>query len=313
MAADVMNLDGATIAVTGATGFLGRYLVRALLLRRSRVIGVVRNPDRVPELARHGVELRKADLREPARLAEGFAGAEAVVSNAALFSLRNMSWKSHHGANITGTRNVFEAAAQAGVRRIVQVSSVAVYQGGTRAVREDHRQHTESSSRWPWRVYRISKALSEQLAWRLAAEHGVELTTVRPCGIYGAFDPNFIPMYRRLVEGRVYIKLLGTKCPLVYAGDVAEGIALCLERPVATGKAYNLTGDLEPLRHFVDAWPTAGGATGRVALPVPLPVRISAFYDNSSAKRDLGWTNRSYHDGLRDMFALEREGGDVAS
>jgi len=301
-----MNLDGATIAVTGATGFLGRYIVRVLLQRRSRVIGVVRNPDRVPELARQGVELRKADLRELARLAEGFAGAEAVVSNAALFSLSNMNWESHHGANVTGTRNVFEAAAQAGVRRMIQVSSVAVYQGRTRAVREDHLQHTETSRRWPWKVYRISKALSEQLAWRLAARHGIELTTVRPCGIYGAFDPNFIPMYRRLVEGRVYIKLLGVQCPLVYAGDVAEGIALCLERTVAIGKAYNLTGDLESLRHFVDAWPAAGGATGKVTMPLPLPVRLSAFYDNGSAKRDLGWVNRSYHEGLREMLALER-------
>lgn len=304
-----MNLDGATMAVTGATGFLGRYIVRALLQRRSRVIGVVRNPDRVPELAQRGIELRKADLREPARLAEGFAGAEAVISNAALFSLSNMNWESHHGANITGTRNVFAASAQAGVRRMIHVSSVSVYRGRTRAIREDHPQYTESSRRWPWKVYRISKALSEQLAWRLAARHGVELTTVRPCGIYGAFDPNFIPMYRRLVEGRVYIKLLGIKCPLVYAGDVAEGIALCLERAVSIGKAYNLTGDLKLLRHFVDAWPTAGGATGQVTLPFPLPVRFSAFFDNSSAKRDLGWANRSYHDGLREMFALEHTGG----
>lgn len=301
-----MTLEGATIAVTGATGFLGRYIVSTLRARGCRVVGVVRNPGRVPELASAGVELRKADLQEPERLAAGFAGADAIVSNAALFALSNMSWAAHHGANITGTRNVFEAAAAARVRRIVHVSSIAVYRGGGRGVREDHPQYSESSRRWPWRVYRISKALSERLAWRLAAEHGLELTTVRPCGIYGAFDPNFIPWYRRLVEGRVYIKLLGVKCSLVYAGDVAEGIARCLERPVAIGRSYNLCGDLDPLRHFVDAWPAAGGPTGKLMLPLPLPLRVAAFVDSSAARQDLGWSSRSYLEGLRDMFVLEQ-------
>src|SRR5688572_20821225 len=90
-----MDLAGATIAVTGATGFLGRYVVDVLLKRGARVVGVVRNPDRVPELARRGVELRKADLGNTAELAEGFRGARAVVSNAALFSIRNQKWEEH--------------------------------------------------------------------------------------------------------------------------------------------------------------------------------------------------------------------------
>ncbi len=302
-----MKLDGATIAVTGATGFLGRYIVTALLRRGSRVIGVVRNPERVPDLIGWGVELRTADLAEPHRLVEGFTGADAIVSNAALFSLRNASWKAHHGANIAGTRNVVEAAARAGVRRIVHVSSAGVYHGWSRApICERDRQLSATSRRYPWRVYRISKALSEQLAWRLAEEHGMALTTVRPCGIYGAFDPTFLSVYRRLVEGPLSFRVLGTRCPLVYAGDVAEGIALCLERPVAVGKAYNLTGDVDELRPFVEAWWAAGGSGGKVKLPLPLPVRLSPRYDSSNAKADLGWRNRSYLEGLKETFALER-------
>ena len=82
-----MNLRGATIAVTGATGFLGRYIVDALLGRGAHVIGVVRNPRKLPELLHKGVELRQADLAAPEHLKQAFAGAEAVVSNAALLSL----------------------------------------------------------------------------------------------------------------------------------------------------------------------------------------------------------------------------------
>ena len=122
-----MELRGATVAVTGATGFLGRYIVDALLGRGAHVIGVVRNPERVPGLAGRGVELRRADLAEGDRLAAGFAGAAAVVSNAALFSLRNARWDDHQRANVRGTANVFDAAVAAVVRRVVHVSSVAVY------------------------------------------------------------------------------------------------------------------------------------------------------------------------------------------
>src|SRR5712691_6318889 len=117
-----MELRGATVAVTGATGFLGRYLVDVLLGRGAHVVGVVRNPDRVPELARRGVELRRADLAERERLAAGFAGATAVVSNAALFALGNSRWDDHHRANIEGLRNVLAAVVDAGVRRVVHVS-----------------------------------------------------------------------------------------------------------------------------------------------------------------------------------------------
>ena len=301
-----MNLAGARIAVTGATGFLGRYIVDALLKRGCHVIGVVRNPGRVPGLAKKGVELRRADLTQVDRLTEGFSGADAVVSNAALFSLRNVRWEDHHQANITGTQNVFESMSRADVRRIVQVSSVAVYDGSTSGpLAESHTQHSEGSRRWPWTVYRISKALSEQAAWRLAGQLGLELTTVRPCGIYGAFDPNFTAAFRRLLGPWVSLAPRMARLPLVYAGDVADAIARCLERSASIGKAYNVTGDEEDIGAFLRAWFDAGGPSASVRLPFPLPFRLSPSFDNRRAKEELGWTNRPYIDALRETFALE--------
>src|SRR5262245_53119066 len=148
-----MDWRASTIAVTGATGFLGRYIVDTLLARGARVVGVVRNPDRVPALAARGVELRRADLAQPDRLLAGFHGIDAVDPNAALFSLRNTSWKAHLAANIEGTRNVIEAAAAAGVPRVVQISSVAVYRGRQQpCINEDHPQHSADSRRLPWTI-----------------------------------------------------------------------------------------------------------------------------------------------------------------
>ncbi len=298
-----MNLSGATVAVTGATGFLGRYLVDVLLGRGARVIGVVRNPARVPELATQGVELRQADLAEPARLTAGFMGADALVSNAALFSLRNRDWEAHHQANINGTRNVLTAAADAGVTRIVHVSSVAVYDGHQAPVTEEHPQLSLRSRRNLFNAYSISKAVSEQLAWRLATERGLALTTVRPCAIYGAFDPNFTTMFRYLAASPVTVMPAWTRLALVYGGDVAEAIARVLERTESTGRAYNVTGEDLSLWEFWRAW---NDALGRSAVAFPLPVPLSRTYDNGRAQGDLAWQNRPYVECLRETFAREQ-------
>jgi nucleoside-diphosphate-sugar epimerase len=299
-------LAGQRIAVTGATGFLGRYVVDVLLARGAHVVGVVRNPDKVPSLAARGVELRRADLAERDRLTAGFAGADAVVSNAALFSLRNTRWADHERANVAGTRNVFGALHDAGVRRVVHVSSVAVYGlfPGERHLDEDAPQLTHDAWRLPWRVYPVSKAVSEQEAWRLAGEHGLALTTVRPCTIYGAFDPNFMPVFRRLVSLPITVMPAGLRMSFVYAGDVAEGIALALEHPESAGRAYNLTGDGESAWDFARAWRDAGGASASVMLPLPLP--LHSRFDSTRAKRELGWRPRPLVDALRETFRLER-------
>lgn len=299
-----MNLKGKNIAVTGATGFLGRYIVETLQERGAHVIGVVRNPDKVPELKAQGVELRKADLAEKDRLAEAFRGTDAVVSNAALFNISNQKWEDHLKANIDGTRNVFEAVKDSGVNRVVHVSSVAVYSGHKKPVTEDHPQFTEKSRKSRLTVYPISKALSEQLAWKLAGTNSLELTTVRPSAIYGAFDTNFTPWIRRLMKLPVAPSPAGLIFPLVYAGDVAEAIARVLEKPdVSTGKAYNISGDRISMSEFLKAWKSAGGKSSWATIPVPVP--IDRYFEIERASHDLGWSNRSFTEGLRDTFARE--------
>jgi nucleoside-diphosphate-sugar epimerase len=299
-----MNLTGSRIAVTGATGFLGRYIVDVLLRRGAHVIGVVRNPERVPELPRRGVEMRRADLAEPDRLAHGFAGADAVVSNAALYSLRNHNWNDHQRTNIEGTRNVLQAVGEAGVRRVVHVSSVSIYGLLARGrITEDHPQLSEATRRTLFTVYPISKAVSEQQAWTLAREHGLDLTTVRPCAIYGAFDRNFTPVVRRLVSPPVTLIPAFLRPSFVYARDVAEAIALILEKPGSIGRAYNTTGDGESAWQLVRAWKEAGGRAASLMLPVPLPLRTN--FDSSRARAELGWHCRPMVEGLRETFQLE--------
>ena len=302
-----MQLAGASIAVTGATGFLGRYLVDTLLARGARVIGVVRNPDRVPELRDRGVELRRADLAERDRLEAGFRGADAVVSNAALLSLRNQRWADYVQTNVQGTVNVCDAAAAAGVQRVLYISSVNVYRGRRqRVVDEDHVQYGPEVPPRRFNAYSLSKALAEQAALRQARAQPLDLTVLRPGAIYGAFDGNFMPVFRALMWPKLTLYPAYFRLPMVYAGDVAEAVALALEKPASIGRAYNITGEDRSAWDFARAWRQAGGRSPWLMLPFPLP--YPRVYDTARALRDLGWRARPYLDGLRETLAREHQG-----
>jgi nucleoside-diphosphate-sugar epimerase len=299
-----MQLAGATVAVTGATGFLGRYLVDELLRRGARVVGRPLRPCR--RLRARGWA-RRADLAEQDRLEAGFRGADAVVSNAALLSLRRQRWADYVQTNVEGTVNVCEAAAAAGARRIVYVSSVNVYRGRRQPVLdEDHVQYGAEVRPRRLNAYSLSKALAEQAALRLARARPLDLTILRPGGIYGAFDGNFMPVFRALMWPKLTLYPAYFRLPLVYAGDVAEAVALALEKPASIGRAYNITGEDRSAWDFARAWRQAGGRSPWLMLPLPFPYR--RVYDTARALTDLGWRARPYLDGLRETLARERQG-----
>jgi len=300
-------LEHTTVAVTGATGFLGRYLVDGLEARGARVVGVVRSPEKAPELLARGTELRRADLADPEALERGFAGADAVVSNAALLSLTRFRVAEYMETNVRGTRNVIDAAARAGVRRVVQISSDVVYRSVRGAPDEDTPLRDPDRAPRPWTAYALSKVRAEREAHRLASEHDLGLTVLRPDGIYGAFDRTFTRVHKAVVAPRwisAYPAFM--RLPLVYAGDVAEAVARVLAAPAASGRAYNLSGGDTTAWAFLRAWREAGGHVPRVVLPVPVPLRRRL--DASRVRAETGWRPRPAVEALRETLAAEAAG-----
>lgn len=301
-----MELSGAKIVVTGATGFLGRYIVDTLLGRGVHVIGAVRNPGKAKNLKQKGVELRTADLADLSALTRAFHGVDAVVSNAALVSLGTASREDFQRTNTEGTRNVYEAMGQAGVKRVVQVSSAAVYRRSWgQTVREDH-PLVDAGSTARFSAYAVSKMCAENVGRELGAKYQIGVSVVRPFAIYGAFDQtSFTKWFRRLMSlGLAAPYPAGLRIALVYAGDVAESIALMLENPVSVGKVYNITGDDFTCWDFAREWKHAGGRTPFFMIPIPVP--LTHRFDNSRAKRELGWRARPFVEGCRELLQLER-------
>lgn len=284
-----VQLNQATIAITGATGFLGGYLVETLLARAAHVVAVVRNPEKARPLAERGVEIRKADLSEPEALRLAFAGCDAVISNAAVVSFT--SPRTTQKTNVDGTRNVFEAAAAQNVSRAIAISSASAYPASP-FMRTERDPLRKGLQRAPWAVYGSSKAEAERAAWEICRKHGIALTTFRPCGISGAHDPLLMGAIDKLGRLPVAPVPVFTEIGVVHGSDVAEAVARALERPeVASGKAYNLQGSSVSLWRVVEAYKQAGGRAPRLCLPIPFPFLLR--YDDTLARKELDWTPRS--------------------
>jgi dihydroflavonol-4-reductase len=283
-----VKLTGSTVAITGATGFLGGYLVDKLLARGARVVAVVRNPEKARPLAALGAEVREADLAAPNALRTAFAGCHAVISNAAVVSFS--APRQTHATNVRGTRNVFEALIAEGVSRAIAISSAAAYPASP-FVRTEQSPLRAGIKYTPWAAYGSSKAESERIAWELCEAHGVSLTTFRPNGISGATDPLLMGALARLGSMSLAPVPVFTEIGVVHAEDVAEAVALALENDVSRGKAYNLQGNTASLWEIARAYRRAGGAAPRWVIPVPFPFLLR--YDDQLVRRELGWRPRN--------------------
>lgn len=296
-----MELAKKTVAVTGASGMLGAYVCRALLGAGARVVGVVRNPDKARFLEREGVEFRRADLTDRAALTEAFRGTDAVVSNAALYSVLNQRWADNYRANKEGTENVYEAVAAAGVGRVVHISTFGVYRWrlGGPAFTDD--SPVIDGERKQGGAYRATKQMSEALAFAISKKHGIATTAVRPAGIYGARDSNSVPYLRAWF--RLPVALVPTfRFPWVYAGDVANAVVGALANDASGGKAYLTAGANTSLYDFAKAWKEAAGL--RTWL-IPIPLNTGVHVDCSKAEREIGFKNTPFVQGLRETFEAD--------
>lgn len=166
--------------VTGANGHLGNNLVRALLAKGERVRAGVRDLGNTAPFVGLSCERVYAELQDKQAMLKALDGVDVLYQVAAVFK----HWAQDPEAeivrpNVEGTRIVLEAAAQAGVKKVVYVSSVAAV--GHNGQRLDEACWNPDLSN----PYYRSKILSEQTAWQVARQHGLWLVSILPSAMIG--------------------------------------------------------------------------------------------------------------------------------
>ncbi len=224
--------------VTGASGFLGGALVRALLAEERQVRAV--DLRRGPGLAGLDVEWMPADVLDISSLEASFQGAEIVFHLAAVISVTGDPTGQVWAVNVDGPRNVAEAALHAGVHRLVHCSSVHAYdlEAGEHRVTETSPRATAAGLP----VYDRSKAAGEA-ALRQMIDQGLDAVIVNPTGVVGPYD--FAPSRM----GSVFLALFRRRLPALIDGgfdwvdvrDVASSM-LAAETQGRRGENYLLPG-----------------------------------------------------------------------
>ncbi|HVT60934.1 MAG TPA: NAD-dependent epimerase/dehydratase family protein [Thermoanaerobaculia bacterium] len=315
------------VFLTGATGYIGRVLARRLVEEGHEVRALVRATSRaenVETLARLGVATFAGDVGERASMREGMSGSDWVIHAAAELDPAAPPERMR-AANVQGSDNVASLAWKLGVGRFLSVSSIAYFGGSP----EDGSPAGETAPpRKPFpSVYSATKHAGER-AIREYASRGLAINSVYPGLVYGPpgkrGGSNLL--LRQLIRGRLPALVAPErKTSWVFLEDVAEAVLLVM-RQAPPGRDYLLAGEVATLREVVaQVCALAAVRPPRLALPLgaarlllaaavpfyrlrgrrpPIPpaqlasLRRHWAFDDSRARRELGWQPRGLAQGL---------------
>ena len=325
---------GGLVLVTGAAGFVGAAVVRALRARGYPVRALVRASSPRANLETFDGEIVIGDIMDPQAVASAMTGAHGLCHVAADYRLWARDPEEIVRNNREGTRTVMEAALAAGVARVVHTSSVATL-GLDRTPADETVPLAPDAAIG---AYKRSKVVAERLVERMVAEHGLPAVIVNPSTPIGPGDVRPTPTGRIIVEaatGRMPA-FVETGLNLVHVDDVATGHVLALERG-RIGERYILGGQDVSLRDMLAA---IARLTGRRAPTISLPrgplfplawaaeavarvtgrepfltadaLRMAAhsmYFSSAKAERELGYAARPYEAALADALAYFRAAG----
>ncbi len=319
-----------TALVTGATGFVGSAVLRALLRRSQPVRALVRPTSSRRLLEGLPVEIVAGDLADPASCRGALRGCDTLFHVAADYRLWVPQPDAMYRTNVVGTRRLLLEAAEVGVSRIVYTSSVATL--GLRADRLPSDETTPATLADMIGHYKRSKFLAEKAVRELIAEAGLPVVIVNPSAPVGPADARPTPTGRVLLEaarGRIPA-YVDTGLNLVHVDDVAEGHLRALARG-RVGERYILGGENLPLAemlaliaHLVGRRPPRLRVPSGALLPLAFIAEAMArmgiggeplvtadgirmarkpmYFTSAKAERELGYRSRPAVEGLRDAI-----------
>lgn len=256
-----------TVAITGATGFVGRAVVQRLLRETNLNLRcLVRQHSDTAFLDAAGprVSLVRGDVLERQTLQDLMNEAWGVINLAGRRDFWSESKRDFYELNERGAENVFEAALDAGCKKVVQVSTPLAFGMPKQSPFDETSQPGRHSS-----DYARSKHFGDMAGWRLHRAAGLPLTVVHLAAVIGAGDPRPTMEIRRAAEGRLPV-LVGADVTFtyVYLHDAAKAITEALLRDETAGRSYLIGGERATTREYFEMiGELAGVATPRWNVP----------------------------------------------
>ncbi|MEW5827045.1 MAG: hopanoid-associated sugar epimerase [Candidatus Bipolaricaulota bacterium] len=282
--------------VTGAAGFIGSHVVRALLAAGDEVRALVRDSEPPPSLRLLPVDVVRGDVRDPVAVAAAVRGCDRVFHVAARYALWAPRSDEMRDINVGGTRTVLAASQAAGVSVVVHTSSVAALAVPHRGEVAD--EATPVDARRIVGAYKRSKYEAEAVTEEFVRA-GLRVVIVNPSFPVGPGDAKPTPTGQVLVDflcGRMPA-YVDTGMNVVSVRDVAQGHVLAAEKG-RTGERYILGGVNLTMREFLEILARVSGRTApRLRLPIA-PLMVAAAW-NEGASRLRGSTPRLTLDTVR--------------
>jgi len=284
------------VLVTGATGFLGKYVVEELVEHGYQVRAFGRNRAIGRSLVNASVTFIQGDLTNQEDLTKACQEMDMVVHAGALSTVWG-PWEDFYQTNVLGTKYVLEACREAKIERLVYVSSPSIY-----AAPRDQLDIKESDAPQENRLnnYIRSKLASEKL---FKDYPDVSSVILRPRGLFGIGDTSILPRVLNLSQ-KIGIPLIGDGRQLMdmtCVENVALAIRLALETPQAAGEVYNITnGEPRAFRNLIEETLRGLGYPIRYRkIPAPLVSAISSslefIYKNLKLKGEPALTRYTYY------------------
>jgi nucleoside-diphosphate-sugar epimerase len=312
--------------VTGANGFTGSHLVRALEQRGDSVIALVRKSSNLARLADCRAQLVYGDITDIDALHTAMNGVDTVYHTAAYVELGLVNEAEMERVNVQGTQAVLKVAQATGVSKLVYCSTIGVF-GDTKGqvVNETFKRTQTSFSS----AYDRTKYQAQQLVDQYA-QQGLPVVSVLPSGIYGSDDPHFGPVIQQFLKGRLKLWAGGDRMTgIVHVDDLAAAMILATEKGPPNEHYIISAGELTT-REMFEILSQQTGIPVPYEAPKPLvrlvgnlldPVghlfkwqpplsreRVHYIYDRcvrvdaSKAREELGWHHRSVSEILLDLI-----------
>ncbi|MBN1223113.1 MAG: NAD-dependent epimerase/dehydratase family protein [Candidatus Aminicenantes bacterium] len=222
------------IAITGASGFIGRRLLREFRRRQWNVRAL---QHRISVDSNDPSEVVEGDITDPGALKALTEGTDILFHLAAALGARLISEKDFFRVNAAGTKNVLDAAKANGVRRIIHFSSAGVIGSVKMGEVAD-----ENYPKAPKNIYDSTKLEAEKLALEYAAA-GLDVVILRPGWVYGPGDRRTFKLIHAIAKNRFVLVTKGDAWQTpVHIDDLIRGVLLCAEKGEAK-EIYHIAGD----------------------------------------------------------------------